>query len=116
LPHAFVSGQHGSFIVVQPDTLKKWHREGFRIQWRHKSKGIPRQPRISPEAIALIKQMAIANRTWGAKRIRDGLRKLVHQINKRTVRKYMKQARRVWPPWRSGQTWATFLKNHASEI
>ena len=60
--------------------------------------------------------MALENRTWGAKRIRDELRKLGHQVSKRTVRKYMKQARRDLPPRQAGQTWATFLKNHASEI
>jgi putative transposase len=60
--------------------------------------------------------MALENRTWGAKRIRDELRKLGHRISKRTVRKCMKQARRDWPPRQSGQTWAAFLQNHASEI
>jgi putative transposase len=103
-------------VVVKPDTLKKWHREGFRIYWRRKSKGKSRKPRITPEAIALIQQMALENRTWGAKRIRDELRKLGHRVSKRTVRKYMKQARRDLPPRQSGQTWATFLKNHPSEI
>jgi putative transposase len=111
-----VRGWKDALLVVKPDTLKKWHREGFRIYWRRKSKGKPRQPRISPEAIALIQQMAIENRTWGAKRIRDELRKLNHRVSKRTVRKYMKQARRDLPPRQSGQTWATFLKNHASEL
>jgi putative transposase len=111
-----VRGWKDALLVVKPDTLRKWHREGFRIYWRHKSKGKARKPRISPEAVALIQQMAIENRRWGAKRIRDELRKLGHRVNKRTVRKYMKQARRAWPPRQSGQTWATFLKNHASEM
>jgi putative transposase len=97
--------RHNRLIL---DTLHHW--------WRRKSKGKPRKPRISPEAIALIHQMALENRTWGAKRIRDELRKLNHRVSKRTVRKYMKQARRDLPPRQSGQTWATFLKNHASEI
>jgi putative transposase len=101
-----VRGWSDALIVVKPNTLKKWHREEFRIYWRHKSKGIPHQPRISPEAIALIKQMALENRTWGAKRIRDELRKLGHRISKRIVRQYMKQTRRDWPPRQSGQTWA----------
>jgi putative transposase len=111
-----VRGWKDALLVVKPDTLKKWHREGFRIYWRRKSKGKTREPRISPEAIALIQQMALENRTWGAKRIRDELRKLGHQMSKRTVRKYMLQARRNGPPRQSGQTWATFLKSHASEI
>jgi putative transposase len=70
-------------MVVKPDTLKKWHREGFRIYWRRKSKGKSRKPRISPEAIALIHPMAIENRSWGAKRIRDELRKLGYRVSKR---------------------------------
>jgi len=62
-----------ALFLVKPETLKKWHREGFRLYGRRKSKGKPRKPRISPEAIALIQQMAIENRGWGAKRIRDEL-------------------------------------------
>ena len=110
-----VRGWQAALFVVKPDTLKKWHREGFRLYWRWKSKGKARKPRISPDAIALIQQRAIENRTWGAKRIRDELRKLGHWVSKRTVRKHMKQARRDLPPRQSGQTWGTFLKNHASE-
>jgi len=111
-----VRGWKDALVVVKPDTLKRWHRKGFRIYWRRKSKGKPRKPRVAPEAIALIHQMAIENRTWGAKRIRDELRKLDHRVSKRTVRKYVKQARRDVPPRQSGQTWATFLKNHAGEM
>jgi len=74
--------------------LKEWHREGFRIDWRGKSRVNSRHPRISPEAIALIQQMALENRMWGAKRIRDELRKLGDRINQRTVRNYTQQARR----------------------
>jgi hypothetical protein len=83
-----VRGWKGALLVVKPDTLKKWHHEGFRLCWRWKSKGKTRKPRISPDAIALIQQMALENRRWGAKRIRDELRKLGHWVNKRTVRKY----------------------------
>ena len=84
-----VRGWKDALLVVKPGTLKKWHRAGFQLYWRHKSKGKPRKPRISPEAIVLIQRMAVENRTWGAKRIRDELRKLEHRVNKRTVRKYM---------------------------
>ncbi|WP_119072066.1 integrase core domain-containing protein [Aggregatilinea lenta] len=111
-----VRGWKDALVVVKPDTLKRWHREGFRIYWRRKSKSKPRKPRIAPEAVALIQQMALENRTWGAKRIRDELRKLGYWVSKRTLRKYMKRARRDLPPRQSSPTWATFLKNHASEI
>jgi hypothetical protein len=58
-----VCGWPGALLVVKPDTLKKWHREGLRLYWRWKSKGKTRKPRISLEAIALIQQMALENRT-----------------------------------------------------
>ncbi len=60
--------------------------------------------------------MAINNRLWGAKRIRGDLLKVGIQVNKRTVRRYMRQARRGLPPQHKGQSWATFLANHASDI
>ena len=71
---------------------------------------------FSSTSIALIKKMAIENRLWGSPRIRDELLKLGIKVAKRTVQKYMRQARRSLPPERKSQTWATFLANHASDI
>ena len=68
-----VQGWKDSLLLVKPDTLLKWHRAGFRLFWRQKSHGKPRTPRISTEAIALIKEMAVNNRLWGSKRIRGEL-------------------------------------------
>jgi hypothetical protein len=64
--------------IVQPDTLLRWHRELFRIYWRRKSKSNQHKPHISPETIAVIKQIAQENHLWGAERIRGELLKLVH--------------------------------------
>jgi hypothetical protein len=52
--------------IVQPETQLRWHRDLFRFYWRRKSKTEKREPRISPETIELIKQMASENRLWGA--------------------------------------------------
>lgn len=60
--------------------------------------------------------MAVDNRRWGTKRIRGELLKLGMQVNRETIRRYIWQARRGLPPHDDGQTWATFLANHASEI
>jgi len=109
-------GWKDALHIVKPDTLLKWHRQGFRLFWNRKSQGQPRKPRISPETIALIKEMAVENRLWGAPRIRDELLKLGIKVAKRTVQKYMRQARRGLPPERKSQTRATFLANHAHEI
>ena len=54
--------------VVKPDTLVRWHRQGFRLFWRWKSK--PRgRPRLPSDLQQLIADMATANRTWGEERI-----------------------------------------------
>ena len=105
-----------ALLIVKPETVLRWHRQGFKLFWRRKSKGQARKPRISEETITLIKQMAVDNRRWGAKRIRGELLKLGIRVNKGTVRRYMWQARRKLPPRYDGQTWATFLANHASDI
>ena len=60
--------------------------------------------------------MAIENRLWGAPHIQDELRKLGIKVAKRTVQRYIRQARSALPPDCKSQTWATFLHNHASEI
>jgi hypothetical protein len=90
-----------------------FHRELFRFFWKHKSKVDSRQPKISPETIALIKEMASKNRLWGAERIRGELLKLGICVCKRTIQKYMKQVRLPHP---RGQKWATFLQNHAADM
>jgi transposase InsO family protein len=102
-----------ALLIVQPDTLLRWHRDLFRIIWRRKSKPKSQSPRIIDETIDLIRQMAADNQTWGAERIRGELLKLGIQVSKRTVQKYMN---RKVSPSPSGQTWSTFLKNHASQI
>ncbi len=102
-----------SLLIVQPETLLRWHRQGFRLFWRWKSR--PRaepQPKVAAETIALIREMAAANRLWGAERIRGELLKLGIRVAKTTVQRHMRGAR---PPRRAGQTWATFLRNHATE-
>jgi hypothetical protein len=102
-----------ALFLVKPDTLLSWHRQGFRLFWRHKSKAKPRPPRVSPEVIGLIHTMALDHRLWGAKRIQDELRKLGYPLAKRTVAHYVRQVRPTQPPRKSAQTWGTFLKNHA---
>jgi putative transposase len=99
--------------LVQPETLLRWHRELFRVLWRHKAKTHTREPRLSLETITLIKEMAVKNRLWGAERIRGELLKLNIGVSKRTIQKYMRQFR---PKRVRGQTWKTFLRNHAAEV
>ncbi len=98
--------------IVQPETLLRWHRDLFRRYWKRKSKPKNRKPRIPQETIDLIKQMAIENPRWGAKKIHGELLKLGIKVHKRTIKRYMRQVRKR----NSGQNWATFLRNHAQDI
>ena len=75
--------------LVQPETILRWHRELFRWYWKWKSKPKKRKLRISPETIALIRQMAKENRLWGAERIRGELLKLGIRVCKRTIQRYL---------------------------
>jgi putative transposase len=102
-----------ALFIVQPETLLRWHRELFRLFWKHKSKADSRQPKLSPETIALIREMASNNRLWGAERIRGELLKLGIRVCKRSIQKYM---RHVFLPRPKGEKWSTFLRNHAGEI
>jgi transposase InsO family protein len=97
--------------VVQPDTILRWHRAGFRAYWRWKSRGQPGRPKIEPELRELIRRMSKENPLWGAPRIHGELLKLGFEIAESTVSKYM--IRHRGPP---SQNWATFLRNHADAI
>ena len=65
-----------ALFIVQPETLLRWHRQGFQLYWKYKSRAASTKPRISPETVALIKEIARDNRLWGAERIRGELLKL----------------------------------------
>ena len=65
-----VSTWKQALFIVQPETLLRWHRQGFKLFWKYKSRAASLKPRISQETVALIKEMARDNRLWGAERIR----------------------------------------------
>jgi hypothetical protein len=98
-----------ALIIVKPKTVIGWHRKGFKLFWKFKSrrKGSGRPP-ISPEIRDLILKMAKANPLWGAPRIHGELLKLGIEVSERTVSTLMPR-RTPKPP---SQTWRTFLKNH----
>jgi len=73
-----------ALFIVQPETLR-WHRQGFRLFWKYKSRAVSPKPKIPTETIALIKETAVQNRLWGAERIRGELLKLGLHVSKRTI-------------------------------
>ena len=104
---------HGALVVVRPETLIRWHREGWRLFWRLKSRS--GRPPIPRAVQALIRRMANENPSWGEERVANELLlKLDIRVSPRTVRKYM-------PHWPTGRPrgnlrWSTFLRLHAQGI
>jgi len=78
-------GLIGLARVVQPDTILRWHRSGFRAYWRWISRGQPGRPKVSRELRELIRQMSKDNPLWGAPRIHGELLKLGFEVAEPTV-------------------------------
>ena len=97
--------------IIQPETLVRWHRAGFRRYWRWKSRSRGGRPQIDADLRALIRRMSIENPLWGAPRIHGELLKLGFEVAQSSVAKYM--VKRGGPP---SQGWRTFLRNHAPDI
>src|SRR5258706_5522211 len=94
-----------ALVLVQPATVDRWHREGFRRCWRRHSRR-PGRPRIDSPCRDLIRRLAAENCLWGAPRIHGELLKLGIAVSERTVSRYL----RGRPTTRS-QTWRTFFAN-----
>ncbi len=110
-----VRGWRAALLIVQPETLLRWHRQGFRLIWRARSRGASKRPQISAETVATIQRLTAENRRWGAERVRGELLKLGIRVGKRTVQRHMRAVRPTQPGG-SGQGWATFVRNHAGAI
>jgi transposase InsO family protein len=100
-----------ALVLVKPETVARWHRAGFRAWWRWKSRHRGGRPRTDRELIALIRRMNQENPLWGGPRIHGELLKLGFDVAQSTVAKYMMSRSSG-----GGQSWKTFLRNHAKEI
>ena len=97
--------------IVRPETVVRWHRCGWRLFWRAKSR--PRtvgRPRVETEIRSLIRRLSAENPLWGAPRVHGELLKLGYDVAEATVAKYL-----VKRPPSPSQSWPTFLRNHLSE-
>src|SRR6188472_2981701 len=100
-----------AITIVEPETVIRWHRAGFRSFWGWKSRRRAGRPSVPPEIRRLIREMSLANPLWGAPRIHGELLKLGIDVGQTSVAKYM--ASRRGP---ASQGWKTFLRNHADGI
>jgi hypothetical protein len=98
-----------TIVLVKPATVVQWHRQGFRLFWRWRSRS--GRPSVDREIRTLIREMSSANPLWGAPRIHGELLKLGIEISQATVAKYLVRRRGMPSP-----TWRSFLRNQAAGI
>ena len=101
-----------SLIIVKPPTVIGWHKKGFKLYWKRKSRRVGR-PNIDWELIKLIRRMQKENPTWTAQRIQGELVKLGLDVSDNTVAKYMRKSK---SDDSKRQRWLTFLRNHTKHI
>src|SRR6202165_5349783 len=99
-----------TMVLVKPATVVQWHRKGFRLYWRRRSRRLGR-PRMNREIRDLIRQMSVATPLWGAPRIHGELLKLSIDVSQATVGRYL-----PWRPKVPSPTWRSFLHNHLTDI
>jgi len=97
-----------AITIVQPETIIRWHRTGFRLYWRWKSRSRGGRPKVPIEIRHLIREMSLANRLWGAPRIHGELLKLGFEVAQSTVAKYM--ARRGEGRRRLGRLFSAIMR------
>src|SRR5260370_38855774 len=100
-----------TLVIVKPETVIAWHRQGFRLFWTWKSRRRTGRPTVPAAVRMLIRTMSDANPLWGAPRIHGELLKLGIDIGETSVSKYM--GRHPKPP---SQTWRTFLANLVKDL
>jgi hypothetical protein len=100
-------------VIVKPETVIGWHRAGFRLYWRWRSRPRGGRPNITDEIRGLIRRLAEENPDWGAPKIHGELHKLGFVVSERTVARYLRRVRRRGD---SGKRWLAFLRNHREVI
>jgi putative transposase len=100
-------------VLVKPDTVVGWHRAGFRLYWRWRSRPLGGRPKITEEIRVLIRRLAQENKDWGAPKIHGELQKLGFVVSERSVARYLRRMQRRGDPARN---WLTFLQNHREVI
>ena len=102
-----------ALIIVKPETVVGWHRAGFRLYWRWRSRSGGGRPKIAEEVRVLIRRLASENPDWGAPKIHGELQKLGFVVSESSVARYLRRIRRRGDP---GKRWLAFLQNHREAI
>jgi len=101
-----------ALMIVKPETVMRWQRDGYRRRWQRKPKGSPGRPRIPIMHIEFIRRISWENPAWGEDRIALEMKlKLGIEYAASTVGKYM-----VDDGGPHGTTWRRFLQHHLGEV
>ena len=100
-------------VIVKPETVVGWHRTGFRIFWRWRSRSQGGRPKNIAEIRALIRRLAEENPDWGAPKIHGEIQKLGFVVSERSVARYLRRLLRRSDP---DKRWLAFLQNHREVI
>jgi putative transposase len=101
-----------ALAIVKPETVVGWHRAGFRLFWRWRSRPHGGRPKVSEEVRNLIR-LVMENSSWAAPKIHGELQKLGFEVSERTVARYLRRLRRRGD---AGKSWQAFLANHREAI
>jgi hypothetical protein len=96
-------------LIVKPETVVGWHRAGFRLYWRQRSRPRGGRPRITRQVRDLIGRLTKENPEWGAPKIHAELQKLGFSLAERMMARYLRHMVRRGDP---GQRCLVFLENH----
>src|SRR3984893_8273283 len=105
-----------ALFLVQPETVVRWHRAGFKLYWAMLCKVRKRVGggrRISEQICDLIFQMVAENPSWGAPRIHGELLMLGFEVSETTISRWMRRAPKSPQPTKH---WLAFLRNHREAI
>ena len=105
-----------ALILVKPATLVAWHRAGYRLFWRWRSR--PQRvgrPKVAGEVRHLIRRMKKENPSWGAPRIHGELLLLGFDISEPSVSRYLQRLKRI-PEENKASQWLAFLNNPREAI
>ena len=80
-------GWLSSLLFVQPEPVIRWHRKGFRLHWRRKSRSRGGRPKLDAEVRVLIRRISGDDPAWGRRRIRSELHLLGYEVAELTVAK-----------------------------
>jgi hypothetical protein len=108
-----------TLVIVRPETVIRWHRAGFRLYWRWKSKSPGGHPKLPVDIRALIRDLSLANPLWGAPRIHGELLKLGITIGQTTETQELRPLCRLFADRATEddkQFWLVTLGFHGLEL